>query len=249
VARIDHDDTALPNRLSTQLRFLRTRPQVAVAGSFVYHMGRTPQLDRLVRLPVEHNEIAGTLPQRNCIYHPSVMLRREVILSVGGYRADLHNAEDYDLWLRTSRAYQLANIPVPLLRYRFSATGLTLGKKWQQAFYIQMAIVSYRCPEWSIEQVRKRAALDLERLDKSDFLLGVVRGTTEELRLLGQEEDARRAWWLFFHQLGFRQKLRLATASGWNFRQLLENLSPRVYGVRNRMADPRNSSGSGGLAT
>ena len=232
VARMDQDDVALPNRLSTQIRFLRTRPQVAVAGSFVYHMGRTPQLDRLVRLPVEHEGIAGTLPRNNCLYHPSVMLRRDLILSLGGYRADFHNAEDYDLWLRTSRAYQLANIPIPLLRYRFSATGMTLGKKWQQAFYAKMAMVSHRCPEWSIEEVRKQAALDLERLDKSDFLFGVVRGTTEELRLLGQEEDARRTWWLFFHQLGFRQKLRLATTSGWDLCQFRKMFDRAGAGYR-----------------
>jgi hypothetical protein len=229
---MDQDDVALPNRLSTQIRFLRTRPHVAVAGSFVYLMGRTPQLDRLVRLPVEHKGIAETLPRNNCLYHPSVMLRRDLILSLGGYRADFHNAEDYDLWLRTSRAYQLANIPVPLLRYRFSAMGMTLGKKWQQAFYAQMAVVSYRCPEWSIERVRKQAALDLEKLDKSDFLFREVRATVEELRLLGQEENARHTWRLFFRQLGFRQKLWLATTSGWDFCQFWKILHRAGPGYR-----------------
>lgn len=210
VARMDQDDVALPNRLSTQIRFLRTRPQVAVAGSFVYHMGRTPQRDRLVPLPAEPEQIAETLPKRNCLYHPSVMLRRSAILALGGYRPEFRNAEDYDLWLRASRVYRLANIPVPLLRYRFSVSGMTLGKKWEQALYTQMAIVSHRCPEWSVERVREQAALEREALGKDAFLLGVARGTVEELLRLGQERDAHRAWWLFFHQLGFRGKLRLA---------------------------------------
>ena len=214
VARMDHDDVALPNRLSTQIRFLRTHPQVAVAGSFVYHMGRTPQLDRLIRLPVEHEGIMDRLPKNNCLYHPSVMLRRDPILSLGGYRAGLYNAEDYDLWLRTSRVYRLANIPVPLLRYRFSATGLTLGKKWQQVLYTQMAIVSYRFPEWSIEQVRKQAVAEMEKIGKSEFLFEVVRGTTEELQHLGWEEDARRLCWLFFRQLDLKQKLQMVRVSG-----------------------------------
>lgn len=214
VARIDQDDVALSNRLSTQIRFLRTRPQVAVAGSFVYHMGRTPQWDRLVRLPVEHKQIADTLPKRNCLYHPAVMLVRDAILALGGYRPEFRNSEDYDLWLRASRAYQLANIPVPLLRYRFSGTGMTLAKKWQQVFYTRMAIVSHRCPDWNIEQVREHAAVELETLDKDAFLLNVVRGTVEELLRLGQEEDAHHMWWLFFRQLGFKGKLQLAITSG-----------------------------------
>ena len=207
VARMDQDDVALPHRLSTQLRFLGTRPQVAVAGSFVYHMGRTPQWDRLIRLPAEHAEIVEILPKRNCLYHPSVMLRRDAVLDLGGYRREFHNSEDYDLWLRVSRRHQLANIPVPLLRYRFSAGGMTLGKKWQQALYAQMAIVAHRAPEWSLEQVRTQAAREMDALGRNRFLLAVVRGTVEELLALGLEEDAYRVWRLFFRHLDPRGKV------------------------------------------
>jgi glycosyltransferase involved in cell wall biosynthesis len=214
VARMDQDDVALPNRLSTQIRFLSTRPQVAVAGSFVYHMGRTPGWDRLVRLPVEHAEIAATLPKHNCLYHPSVMLRRSAILKLDGYRPEFRNSEDYDLWLRASLDYQLANIPVPLLRYRFSCNGMTLGKKWEQALYAQMAIVSHLHPEWSIDQVREQATLELNRLGKDTFLLAVASGTLEELLSLGQGQDARRVWWRFFRQLDLHSKLP-ALASAW----------------------------------
>lgn len=216
VARMDQDDVALPNRLSTQIRFLETRPEIAVAGSFVYHMGCTARLDHLVRLPVEHEAIARKLQKTNCLYHSSVILRRDAILSLGGYRTEFKNAEDYDLWLRASRVYRLANLPVPLLRYRFSATGMTLGKKWQQVFYVQMALVSHRHPEWDIEKVRRQAGLEFEKLDKSEFLYTVARDTTDELRRLGQEEDAHRTWWLFFHQLSLKQKVRLAMTSGWD---------------------------------
>jgi hypothetical protein len=208
IARMDQDDMALPDRLSTQIRFLRARPQVAVAGSFVYHMGRTPKWDRLIRLPVEHAEIAGILQKYNCMYHPSVMLRRSAILELGGYRPEFHNAEDYDLWLRASRVYHLANIPVPLLRYRFSAGGMTLAKKWEQALYAQMAIVFHRCPGWTIEKVREQAALELEGLGKNAFLLAVFRGTVKELLRLGQEKDARHVWQMFFRQLDFKGKLK-----------------------------------------
>jgi len=214
VGRMDQDDVALPHRLSTQIRFLRTRANVAVAGSFVYHMGRTAEWDRLVRLPVEHAEIAAMLPKQNCLYHPSVMLRRDAILNLGGYRPDFRNAEDYDLWLRASRAYQLANIPVPLLRYRFSVGGMTLRKKWQQALYAQMAIVSHRFPEWPIKQVEDQATIELQKLGKNTFLLAVARGTVEELLNLGQEEDAYRVWWMFFRQFDAWGKLQ-AVRSGW----------------------------------
>jgi len=169
---------------------MRTRPEVAVAGAFVYHMGRTPAHDRLVKLPVDHAEIVATLPTSNCFYHPSVILRRDRILSLGGYRPEYKNAEDYDLWLRAARVYRLANIPVPLLRYRFSITGMSLGKKWEQALFAQMAAVSHLNPDWNHEQVRLDAAARLEKMGKDWFLEQVARGTIKELMDLDLRADA-----------------------------------------------------------
>jgi hypothetical protein len=91
---------------------------------------------------------------------------------------------------------------------------MTLGKKWQQLLYIQMATVSHRYPDWSIDRVRQQATVEFEKLDKDEFLYVVARGTTEELLRLGQWKDARQTWWLFFRQLSARQKTRLVVTSG-----------------------------------
>jgi len=217
IARMDQDDASLPNRLSTQVRFMRSKPDVAVAGSFVYHMGRTPSYDRLIQLPVEHEEIVVALPKGNCLYHPSVMLRKDPILSLGGYRAEYKNSEDYDLWLRTAKQLRLANIPIPLLRYRFSTDGMTLGKKWQQMLYTQMAVTSYLHPEWSHDQVRQEAGMRVEKMGKDSFLDQVARGTIKELLRLDLRGDALRILWLFSRQLGRAQASRLVMDFGFQF--------------------------------
>ena len=201
VLRMDSDDVALPRRIGTQVEFMRQHPEIAVAGSFVYHMGRRPADDRLVRLPVEHDEIARTLVRENCIYQPAAIMRRDAIRSVGGYRREFLSAEDYDLWLRVAKVHRLANIPEPLLRYRFSVHGESLGRKWHQALYAQMSIVWNLHPEWSVEQVRQQADADLERLGKGWFLEQVARGTMRELSLLRLPGDALRILWRFAWQL------------------------------------------------
>jgi glycosyltransferase involved in cell wall biosynthesis len=224
VARMDQDDEALPNRLSTQLRFMQARPEVVVVGSFVYHMGRTAAYDRLIRLPEEHDEIAAALTKSNCLYHPSVIMRRKPVLALGGYRAEYKNAEDYDLWLRVAKVHLLANIPVPLLRYRFSISGMTLGKKWQQAHYWQMAIASHLHPDWSHEQIREEASKALEQLGKDYFLEQVAKGTIQELVRLGLGWDAMRVLWLFSRQLsrrktfGLVRDFGLALSAAWRHR-------------------------------
>jgi hypothetical protein len=154
-----------------------------------------------MRLPAGHEEIVRTLARENCIYHPSVIMRREPILSLGGYRAEFRNSEDYDLWLRVAKVYRLANLPEPLLRYRFSVTGMTLGRKWQQALYTRMAMIANRHPERSLDQVRQEAAAELENLGKGWFLEQVARGTIRELIRLRLFGDALRILWTFSRQL------------------------------------------------
>jgi glycosyltransferase involved in cell wall biosynthesis len=191
VARMDADDESLPGRLGMQYVFIRNRPNVAVAGSFVYYMGTSPKLDRLFRVPVSSAEIAARIEHENCLYHPSVIMNRELVSRAGGYRQKFKNSEDYDLWLRLSRVHELANIPIPLLRYNFTVDGQTLGRKWEQLYYVYLAQVAYRNPDmpWTeIEQIAKEAH---GRHDKDVFLHDVLLGTLSELLQLGRVDEAR----------------------------------------------------------
>jgi|KBSMisStandDraft_5_1062788.scaffolds.fasta_scaffold32390_2 glycosyltransferase involved in cell wall biosynthesis len=185
VARIDHDDIALPKRLELQIRFMRTRPDVAAAGSFVYHMGRTVLRDRLVRLPVEHDEIVNVLPNQNCMYHPAMMLRRNAVLLAGSYRREFRHSEDYDLWLRLSKKHKLANLQIPLLRYRFSPGGESLARKWYQMRYALMAQLSYRDSTLEGTHLENAADAALAQIDKADYFDVVARGTIAEMIRLG----------------------------------------------------------------
>ena len=72
VLRMDQDDVALPKRLREQREFMEQQPTVAVAGSWVFHMGAEPRYDRLVELPTTPRAIAAKLQRENCLYHSSV---------------------------------------------------------------------------------------------------------------------------------------------------------------------------------
>jgi glycosyltransferase involved in cell wall biosynthesis len=214
VARMDQDDEALPDRLETQVAFLEARPRVAVVGSWVYHMGSERRYDRLVRLPVEHHDIAAHLSRENCMYHPTVMVRRSVVLDAGGYRGGFKNAEDYDLWLRLARRTELANVAKPLLRYRFSVDGMTLGRKWQQLFYVHVAQAAGGDPEMPLEEAERRARATFATVDRRDFLTHVAVGTVRELAALGQWRDAAVVSVRFARDIGPRASGRLLAEIG-----------------------------------
>jgi len=132
IARMDADDVALPERLERQVAFLDREPEVAVVGSAVLRIDDAGRpLTRNV-CPTSHAEIVAALREYTCFTHPSVMMRTAAWAAVGGYRYAYGPAEDYDLWLRLSERYQLANLPEALLQYRVYPGQLSVKQLDQQ---------------------------------------------------------------------------------------------------------------------
>jgi glycosyltransferase involved in cell wall biosynthesis len=124
VARMDADDIALPERLGAQHAELVASPELAVLGTHVTlfpHEGLTAGMRRYeqwLSSLTTPEEIERDILIESPLCHPSVMARRDALLSVGGYR-DIDGPEDYDLWLRLARAgFRMANLPQALLRWR-----------------------------------------------------------------------------------------------------------------------------------
>jgi len=124
VARMDADDVAAPNRLEQQWAYMESHPKVAVLGTSYHLIDSADRIHGHVSCPTSNHEIRRSLFYRNPICHPSVMLRREVILAQGGYLGG-QNAEDFDLWLRICLDDDLhfANLPEYLLSYNMDPGG------------------------------------------------------------------------------------------------------------------------------
>lgn len=210
VLRMDQDDVSLPSRIRVQCEYMDAHPAVAVAGAWVFHMGSRPEFDRLVELPTTPRAIAARLLRENCLYHPSVIMRRSVVLGAGGYRSEFRNAEDYDLWLRLSRQHDLANIDEPLLRYRFSIGGMTLGRKWEQLYYVHLAQAVHREPSLSLENAGTQARETLAEISQQWFMTQVANGTVSELVKLRQWRDALEVSARFANEIGLVGAAKLA---------------------------------------
>lgn len=131
VARMDADDISLPDRLACQLDYLEQNPDIGIAGCCVEifsAQGIQGGLERYqnwlnsVRTPRQvHHQIFIESPLPN----PGVMLRRDALLQLGGYRKN-NWPEDYDLWLRADASGILMGKPDPiLLRWREHESRLT----------------------------------------------------------------------------------------------------------------------------
>ena len=124
VARLDQDDVCLPKRLETQLRFLESRPDVAVVCSWEHSIDACGRRIRSWRSELNNfGEFLGLLLLGKCpIWHPSIMFRRNVVAELGGYDASFAPAEDFDLWTRlATRRYNAAIVPEFLVLQRVHA--------------------------------------------------------------------------------------------------------------------------------
>lgn len=121
IARMDADDVCLPERFQKQVEFLDDNKEVGILGSWFWSMDesmRNVLWDN--RIETSHEDISRVLPERCCIGHPTVMMKRRVIEEIGGYDEgdECKAVEDYELWLRASKKTRLANLPVHLLMHR-----------------------------------------------------------------------------------------------------------------------------------
>lgn len=127
IARMDADDISDPYRLVTQYSYLENNPETSVCGSNYTLIDENGNLTACVVTPENDKQIKRALFFRNPICHPSVMYRRDLVVSAGGYSGGLH-AEDYDLWTRLClKKVKFYNIQKNLLGYRSISSGNARG--------------------------------------------------------------------------------------------------------------------------
>jgi glycosyltransferase involved in cell wall biosynthesis len=119
IARLDSDDLAEPSRFARQVEVMDGHPNVAVVGGAMLMITADGRPFYIAAFPQTSEEVRRALESRTAVAHPTVLMRRSVFESVGGYRAAFTHAEDYDLWLRIEKDHEIVNVPDLLGRYRF----------------------------------------------------------------------------------------------------------------------------------
>jgi glycosyltransferase involved in cell wall biosynthesis len=120
VARMDADDISYPERIEKQLEYFKNNPECALLSSWAREVTED-------RTPIYTSEFNSSfyyyILNFECwIYHPTVMYKRSAVRDVGGY--SVQYCEDYDLWWKLSRKYEIANLSHVLLDYRSSEKSL-----------------------------------------------------------------------------------------------------------------------------
>lgn len=124
IARMDSDDIAMHERFSKQLEAFQSDPNIAVVDTVQTLMDENGHpLGKTNSRVVKAKDIYNTLPKSNCLGHPSVMVRGDLLRQYG-YRKVAY--EDYDLWLRMAAdGLKILKLEQALLRFREHGKSIT----------------------------------------------------------------------------------------------------------------------------
>lgn len=154
IARMDADDSMLPDRLALQLACLEEHADLAaVAGhvEFINADGEITGSWDTDRATPDEASVRAMLPRTNCLAHPTIMFRRSAL---GGlrYNPKQHGAEDWDLWLRMlSRGLRIGKLPRVVLHYRMHPGSIMAGSKQNVPYEKRLLRARWRYlkAEWS----------------------------------------------------------------------------------------------------
>jgi hypothetical protein len=131
VALINSDDVwARPDKLVLQVDLLRRRPEVGACFGRAQFIGPdgAPLEDQGSYSPAifaQPNRSRGRwlrqfFTRGNCLCHPTLLIRRSVYQTLGGYDNRLRQVPDLDLWIRVARQHELHVMEEELVGFRLT---------------------------------------------------------------------------------------------------------------------------------
>ena len=147
IARIDSDDVWELNKLEIQVQYMENHSECGACFTKVniideYSNIANDMYDEYFQLfnsaenKSQREWLRFFFYQGNCLCHPSVVIRRNVLEHVGGYYHLAYvPAEDYELWARIVMKYPIHILEEKLVRYRWEETVNKISGKTDGRIY------------------------------------------------------------------------------------------------------------------
>lgn len=174
IARHDADDLAFTDRFARQLDYLERHPDCIAVGGDAFHVDdrsrRTGWTTHFAGDVDPHPDLIPAVEPY--LMHPFLMVRRDAIVGVGGYRYAL-NSEDTDLYWRLVGRGRLHTLPGPMGEYRVHAGSISSASVHSgrlAAVYAELGALSFRrrragqpdlsFPRRAVEETRSLGSLE-----------------------------------------------------------------------------------------
>ena len=200
IAWLDQDDLAYPERLSTQITYLESHPEVDICGSWTDLLTEQPNgsfTTRVERFPSQHAAIRADMLFLNPMACNTVTMRLTAFVDRGlFFNEAFGNSLDYDMWSNASDELLLHNLPVVLGAYRVhgsqTSQGAALEKMNSHAIEIQVDLARRALGIQMSDDDRTwhRLATIAPVLLTDSIQLAAIAGWFARLRAANQESQA-----------------------------------------------------------
>jgi len=165
IAFLDGDDLWVPGVLRRQITFLEANPSVVLSFESMKMIDeRGRDVGRSIQGWTGELSFSELLTE-DVIVTGAVVMRREVLDTVGLFDEDLQRGSDHDYWLRVALAYPtgLFGFPEVGVLYRRRAGQLTADWRLKEQAWQQLLTKMLRLAPVESERVAARASANLDR--------------------------------------------------------------------------------------
>ena len=133
IMKMDSDDICLKDRAEKQMTYLAQHPEISIIGSYIQEFNSDTGEDIATRCPpTENDEIRKFAKRRAPFNNQTLVYKKSLAVSIGGYSEELERCEDYDFMVRMLIAGAIAaNIPEVLVRYRVTSGNLNRRRNFR----------------------------------------------------------------------------------------------------------------------
>jgi len=134
IARMDSDDIWCDQKkLQKQLDFLDNNPDYALVGTAMETIDTHGDKLQIIKYKETDKEIRNSILFSSQFAHPSIIIRKSALESIGNYSEEKkhRNVEDYELWLRIGTRFKFANLGDICLKYRIHPQSVSMQNEFR----------------------------------------------------------------------------------------------------------------------
>lgn len=131
IARMDADDICFHDRLEKQINFMIEENLDIVGGQIIEFGKNVKDIISERKVPLNHNDMIKFLKLRSPFSHPTVLFKKCVFNSLGGYSLKVF-PEDYDFFVRAyQKGFKFGNLNENVLWFRLGYNySETIKRRW-----------------------------------------------------------------------------------------------------------------------
>jgi glycosyltransferase involved in cell wall biosynthesis len=130
IARMDADDSALPDRLQLQVAAFDQDPNLVVCGTNYYTIEGSKRSFRPSAF--DGDALKAQLLFTTCFSHPTIMMKHPLKEKQLMFESEFVHCEDYRFWTQFARFGNFRILPQPLLEYRIHIHQITAKYRQEQ---------------------------------------------------------------------------------------------------------------------